>query len=735
MTASQRTDGGVRRPSRAVIKVVRALAHRASELERAPRELRGAAREQIAALVRAEVAVRMRELPAAELKPLIGRSIRLSTLINAGFTTIGSIEATPRHQLTAIPKVGAQTVDEVLRAAAEYRKRLIRDSEVRFDPDHRTPGHTRLLGFLLAIRNADAAVAGLHDRVARFRERSAPLLAKAAPTASAFWRWTLPFRRATRNDARAALVELALLVGEPDTLRLADAIEEAERAIDPDAFDPAQSWQLYLRDAASVNALLSTLGAGEVQEDAVHGRLDPELRRKIDAVPLNVDFLKPTLTLRQYQVFGAQYAIHQERVILGDEMGLGKTVQALAVFAHLAAQGRSRFMVVCPASVQVNWLNEIEKHSRLKAFNLYGNDRESNTRLWLREGGVAVTTFTTLGRLELDEQVELSVLVVDEAHQVKNPQTRRSHDVAKVIGRAHRVLFLTGTPMENRVEEFRNLVHHLDPARAARIDPADVLHGARAFRRQVAPVYLRRNQEDVLKELRDKIEVEDWVRLTAADERAYREAVGTGNIMEMRRVLLTSEDSAKLQRLSEIIEEAVEDGRKVIVFSFFLEALAILHRQLGDLAIGPLIGKVTPQGRQAMVDELADRQGPAVLLSQITTGSLGLNVQAASVVVIADPQWTPGTEDQAIARAHRMGQAHTVQVHRLLAKGSIDERIREVVEGKRLLIDEFARKSDAKSSDARAVDSASYRPDVLDDPAVPLDHRMIIAERHRLGFA
>ncbi|WP_236595088.1 DEAD/DEAH box helicase [Saccharothrix sp. 6-C] len=735
MTASPRTEGRVHRPSRTVVKVVGALTRRAAELERAPQELRRAAGEQITALVRAEAAARVQELPAEELKPLIGRSIRLSALINAGFPTIGSIEATPRHQLTAIPKVGEQTVDDVLRAAAEYRERLIRDSEVRFDPDHRTPGHTRLLRFLLAIRGADAAVAGLHDQVARFRERSAPLLARSTPTASALRRWTLLFRPATRNDARAALVELALLAGESHTLRLADAIGEAERAIDPEAFDPALSWQLYLRDAASVNALLSTLGAGEGQEDAARGHLGPELRRKIDAVPLNVDLLKSTSTLRQYQVFGAQYAIHQERVILGDEMGLGKTVQALAVFAHLAAQGQSRFMVICPASVQVNWLNEIDKHSRLRAFSLYGNDRDSHTRLWLREGGIAVTTFTTLGRLEFTEQVELSVLVVDEAHQVKNPQTRRSQDVVKVIGRAHRVLFLTGTPMENRVEEFRNLVHHLDPARAARIDPADVLYGAKAFRRQVAPVYLRRNQEDVLKELRDKIEVEDWVRLTSADERAYREAVGTGNMMEMRRVLLTSKDSAKLQRLSEIIEEAVEDGRKVIVFSFFLEALAILHRRLGELAIGPLVGKVTPQGRQAMVDELTDRRGPAVLLSQITTGSLGLNVQAASVVVIADPQWTPGIEDQAIARAHRMGQAHTVQVHRLLAKGSIDERIREVVEEKRLLFDEFARKSDAKSSDARAVDSAFHRPDVLDDPAVPLDRRMVIAERYRLGFA
>lgn len=100
-------------------------------------------------------------------------------------------------------------------------------------------------------------------------------------------------------------------------------------------------------------------------------------------------------TLRGYQVFGAQYAIHQERSILGDEMGLGKTVQALAVLAHLAAKGQRRFMVVCPASVQINWVKETAKHSTLATHMLHGAGRDDAGRRWLREGGVAVTTFGT----------------------------------------------------------------------------------------------------------------------------------------------------------------------------------------------------------------------------------------------------------------------------------------------------------------------------------------------------
>jgi SNF2 family DNA or RNA helicase len=110
-------------------------------------------------------------------------------------------------------------------------------------------------------------------------------------------------------------------------------------------------------------------------------------------------------------------------------------------------------------------------------------------------------------------------------------------------------------------------------------------------------------------------------------------------------------------------------------------------------------------------------------------------MQAASVVILTEPQWKPSTEEQAIARAHRMGQVRTVQVHRLLAKDCIDERIREIQQGKRLLFDEFARKSDAKDADRRAVDTSDHRPDVLDDESVPVERRVLLAERYRLGLA
>ena len=150
---------------------------------------------------------------------------------------------------------------------------------------------------------------------------------------------------------------------------------------------------------AAVCSAVATVGWDVVDSDAdaTGGFIPEELRQRITAPPPDTTMV--SAKLRRYQVFGAQYAIHQERSMLGDEMGLGKTVQALAVIAHLAARGQRRFLVICPASVQVNWLKEIARHTTLTAHSLHGADRDETARRWLRDGGIAVTTFGTLSRL------------------------------------------------------------------------------------------------------------------------------------------------------------------------------------------------------------------------------------------------------------------------------------------------------------------------------------------------
>ncbi len=186
------------------------------------------------------------------------------------------------------------------------------------------------------------------------------------------------------------------------------------------------------------------------------------------------------------------------------ELGLGKSIEAIAALAHLKAEGRTHFLVVCPTSVLINWLRELRSRSTLSVHPLHGTDRSAAEEEWVRQGGVAVVTLDSLYRMKAPGAVEVGMLVVDEAHYVKNPQSRRSRAVAQWCRHAERVLFLTGTPMENRVEEFRVLVSYLQPELAASLRGSGAAAGARAFRKAIAPAYLRRNQQDVLTELPDR---------------------------------------------------------------------------------------------------------------------------------------------------------------------------------------------------------------------------------------
>ncbi len=467
-------------------------------------------------------------------------------------------------------------------------------------------------------------------------------------------------------------------------------------------------WADFEARSAEYYGLLSQVVDLGDDHEAAEGGLPADVVRRVEAQPLDRSLLRANL--RGYQQFGAKYALVQRRTILGDEMGLGKTMQSIAVAAHLVATGGTHVLVVCPASVVTNWKREVEQHSDLSAVVLHGTDREQAAARWVVGGGVAVTTFEVLGRLDLPHDLRPALMVVDEAHYVKNPETLRGREVRRWADRSDRVLFLSGTPMENKVAEFKNMVAYLQPEVAGQLDPNAGLSGAKAFRRIVAPAYLRRNQEDVLTELPEMVQVEEWEQFGPVDGAAYRDAVLAGNFMAMRRAAFAvsdAGDSAKLVRLRELVTEAVDAGRRVIVFSYFLSVLEQVMDLLGDLAVGPLTGSVPVPERQTMVDALSAPGGPSVLVSQITAGGVGLNVQAASVVIFCEPQVKPTIEAQAVARAHRMGQTRTVQVHRLLVERSVDQRMMEILGSKSALFEEFARQSEITDASPSAVDVAA----------------------------
>ena len=285
----------------------------------------------------------------------------------------------------------------------------------------------------------------------------------------------------------------------------------------------------------------------------------------------------------------------------------------------------------------------------------------------MRNGGVAVTTFETLRWFE-DRVLavrDLGCVVVNEAHYIKNPTAFRTKRARRILDTSDRAILMTGTPLENRIDEFRNLVGYIRPDLIIEMDE----FAPRRFRHQVAPAYLRRNQEDVLAELPELVEVDEWLPMSREDTAAYRDAVAAGNFMAMRQAAMSQGSrSEKMLRLVEIVEEAEDNGRRVIVFSHFRNVLDQVASAVPGKAFGPLTGSVPAAARQVIVDQFSAAAHGAVLISQIVAGGVGLNIQAASVVVICEPQLKPTTEWQAIARAHRMGQLESVQVHRLLSE-------------------------------------------------------------------
>ncbi|MFD6420821.1 DEAD/DEAH box helicase [Streptomyces sp. NPDC060198] len=641
-------------------------------------------------------------IPVARLRDVTEGRLRITAFEQAGLRTVGAVHTASRYELRRLPGVGAQTADQAL-AAAEQLAHAVRDTiAVRLDADAPDPATTALVVALHRLVEAGPDTRRAREAALRLIGRLEEALAAAAPARGRLR--PLFLGRETRGRVASAVETVRAVLAEAEEQRLPLLFGQVSvdllRAPEPDA----AAWVDFELRPAEYYGLLAELSGTGPDRDAAEGFLPATIADRVRG--LRLDDTRLRVSLRGYQSFGARFALTQKRVVLGDEMGLGKTVQAIAALAHLAAGGERHFLVVCPASVLINWTREIRARSTLSVLPVHGPDREDAFAQWRHSGGVALTTFDALHALpDAGTAVRPAMLVVDEAHYVKNPATRRSRAVAGWADRAEHVLFLTGTPMENRVAEFRSLIRLLRPELAPSVDTTHGAAGSLAFRRAVAPAYLRRNQEDVLTELPALVRADEWVEFSEADLGAYRAAVDDGHFMRMRRAAYAvPEASAKLARLRELVAEAAGNGHKVVVFSYFREVLATVRAALGDGVFGPLAGNVAAARRQELVDAFGAARGHAVLLSQIQAGGTGLNMQAASVVILCEPQIKPTLEHQAVARAHRMGQIRAVQVHRLLTADSVDQRMMALLARKDRAFDAYARRSDLAEAVPEAVD-------------------------------
>lgn len=663
-------------------------------------------------------------IPVSRLKDVTEGRLRLGALGPAGYSTVGQVLDARPYTLQQIPGIGAQTANQAIAAARQIADAVAEHVAVRIDADAAGDPHTTaLVTALNRLVNAGPDIPKAVETAERIAAGLVPLLAAARPVRNRLR--MLLTGKLRRQQALDAVQQIDTLLADAATRDIPLLLTQAATDLLRPADTAEQAWLDFRVRPAEYTVLLAEIAGLTPDVDAAEGFLPDQVSDRVRAQRL--DDAHRRVSLRGYQAFGARFVLAQRRVVLGDEMGLGKTVQAIAVLAHLKAEGATHFLVVCPASVLINWIREIESRSTLDAYRVHGPERDTALAEWIRNGDAAVTTFDVLNTLDVPDNVPLGMLVVDEAHYVKNPGTRRSRAIARWTARTDHVLFLTGTPMENRVEEFRQLVHHLQPDLVAHIRDSDAVAGSHAFRKAVAPAYLRRNRQDVLTELPELVQTDEWEEFSPADLTAYRKAVAAGNFMAMRRAAYADPvNSAKLRRLVELVREAADNGIKVVVFSFFRDVLIAAHDALGThTVLGPLTGNVTAARRQELVDAFTAAPGHAVLLSQIQAGGTGFNMQAAAVVILCEPQVKPTLEAQAIARAHRMGQIRHVQVHRLLTTDSIDQRMLDILSTKQRLFDAYARRSDLAESD----------PDAVDISEQSLARRIVEEEQVRLDLA
>lgn len=432
--------------------------------------------------------------------------------------------------------------------------------------------------------------------------------------------------------------------------------------------------------------------------------------------------------LRNYQLEGFQWMTRLAEwgagACLADDMGLGKTVQALAVLVHRGEVGPS--LVVAPTSVCHNWISETGRFAPTLRISQLGEGDRAAAIAALGPNDVLICSYSLLRQEHhLLSGITWGTVVLDEAQAIKNISAKRSK-AAMELDASFR-LITTGTPIENHLSELWNLFRFINPRLLGTwrrfqerfAGPVEKLHDREAgdrLRRMIRPFILRRTKSQVLDTLPPKTEITLAVEL-GERERAFYESLRRGaverlesdptvaekkrfqilaEIMRLRRACCTPElisggegiPSAKQEQFATTLGELVENNHKVLVFSQFVDHLSIMRRHLEKCGYSYqyLDGSTPARSRKKAVEDFQSGVGDVFLIS-LKAGGLGLNLTAADYVIHMDPWWNPAVEDQASDRAHRIGQDKPVTVYRLVAAGTIEEKIVQLHRDKRDLAD------------------------------------------------
>ncbi len=441
--------------------------------------------------------------------------------------------------------------------------------------------------------------------------------------------------------------------------------------------------------------------------------------------------------LRPYQEQGFQWLHFLHEIgsggVLADDMGLGKTLQTITLLVAVKAADekadvRFRALIVAPTSVTTNWVRELEKFApSVKVHLWHGADRHED-REAMEKADVVITSYALMRR---DEEILGSApwryAIIDEAQAIKNPHSATAKAAKKL--KADRRLALSGTPIENRLSEIWSIFDFVSPGLLGPLDKFEERYSrpidngdkkaAERLRATIHPFILRRTKAEVAKDLPEKIEIDNVCELTGEQHALYQQVLKEVRAQVMGEVekngvaksqiqilaaltklrqaacdprllglprTFDGDDSGKLVALRELLQTSIAGGHRVLVFSQFVSMLSLVKQALDEDKVAYEYLDGSTKDRQGVVERFQKEGGAPVFLISLKAGGSGLNLTAADTVIHFDPWWNPAVEDQATDRAHRIGQTKVVTMYRLIAKGTIEEKMLELGAKKRDLV-------------------------------------------------
>ena len=448
--------------------------------------------------------------------------------------------------------------------------------------------------------------------------------------------------------------------------------------------------------------------------------------------------LEDTSILRDYQLTGVKWLYNLAKTgfggILADEMGLGKTIQVIYYIKQMLKDSpTSKFLIVVPTSLAYNWEHEFDSFASQikKAICIGSKEKRKHILKDLNKINVIITTYGLLREdEEIYENLNFNTMIIDEAQNIKNNHAGITKVVKSI--KAETKFALTGTPLENSILELWSIFDFIMPGYLANLTKFQSKYKIKDFdedseilikglSKQINPFILRRKKSDVVKELPEKLINDIYIDLKDEQKKLYvaelnrvkeemdkiikEEGMNKARFLilqlltKLRQICIDpsivydnySDGSNKIEQLENIVSEYTKNNHKVLIFSSFKTALNIVKEKLNNAKIKTYMidGSVPAKTRIEMVDNFNENDDIKVFLIMLKSGGTGLNLASADVVIHLDLWWNPQAENQATDRAHRIGQTHTVEVIHLITKGTIEEKILELQNKKRILSDKL----------------------------------------------